>query len=84
MSLEVRGQLVQSNSRTFLTTTIYMLSVTDLDPKGTISEVRVPGHIWTYWMLADCQMQSEITLEIHRWNSKLTARHLQTLQQDIF
>ena len=32
---------MRSNSRTFSTTSIYMLSVTDFDPKGTISEVRV-------------------------------------------
>ena len=35
-----------------------MLSVTDFDPKGTISEVRVHADcIWTYWMLIDRQMQ---------------------------
>ena len=36
MSLEVRGQLMRSTSRTFLTTSICMLSVTDFDPKWTI------------------------------------------------
>ena len=35
-------------------------------------------------MLVDCQMQSEITPDLHRWISKLTARHLQILHQDIF
>ena len=34
---------MRSNSRTFSTTSIYVLSVTDFHPKGTISEVRVHG-----------------------------------------
>ena len=40
-----RGQFIRSNSRKLLahtsTTSIYMLSVSDFEPKGTISEVRV-------------------------------------------
>ena len=40
-SLEVRGQLMQSNSCRFWATFSYVLSVTDFDPKGTISEIRV-------------------------------------------
>ena len=55
-----------------------MLSVTDFDPKETISEF-TPGSIWTYWMLIDRQMQSDFMSKLHRWISKLTARHLQTL-----
>ena len=35
---EVRGQLIRSNSPIFSTTSIYMLSVTDFDRKGTIAE----------------------------------------------
>ena len=41
MSLAVRGQFIRSNSRAYSTTSIYMLSVTDFYPTGTISEVRV-------------------------------------------
>ena len=79
---EVRGQLIRSNSRIFSTTSIYMLSVTDFDPKGTISEVRVHagakfGHTGC-WSIAKCRP------ELHRWISKLTARHLQILHQEIF
>ena len=40
------------------------------------------GH--NYWMLVDRQMQSVFTPEPHRWISKLTARHLQILHQEIF
>ena len=36
-----QDQLIRSKSRLFSTTSIYMLSVTYFDPKGTISEVRV-------------------------------------------
>ena len=43
-----------------------------------------PGSIWTYWMLINRQMQSDFTSELHRWTSKLTARHLQILHQEIF
>ena len=35
--------LMRSNSCRYWTTVIYMLCVTDFDPKGTISEVRVHG-----------------------------------------
>ena len=34
------------------------------------------GSIWTNWMLIDRQMQSDFMAELHRWISKLTARHL--------
>ena len=64
-----------------------MLSVTDFFPKGTIYEVRVHAGAKFFppsYMLADRQMQSEITPELHRWISKLTARHLQILHQEIF
>ena len=59
-----------------------MLSVTDFDPKRTISEVRVHagakfGHTGC-WSIAKCRP------ELHRWISKLTARHLQILHQEIF
>ena len=40
-SLEVRGQLMRSNQYRSRPTSIYMLSVMDFDPKGTISKVRV-------------------------------------------
>ena len=42
---------MRSNSRTFSTTSIYMLSVTDFDPIGTISEVRV--HAGTHLDILD-------------------------------
>ena len=41
-----------------------------------------PASIWTCWMLIDRQMQSAFMPELHRWISKLTARHLH--HQDIF
>ena len=55
---------MRSNSRLFSTTSIYMLSVTDFDPKGTISEVRVHacakfGH--TAGILVDRQMHAGTT-----------------------
>ena len=55
-----------------------MLSVTDFVPKESFpgSEFK-PASIWTCWMLIDCQMQSAFTPELHRWITKLTARHLQ-------
>ena len=61
-----------------------MPSVTDFDPKWTISEVRVHagakfGHTGCF---VDRQMQSEFTPELHRWISKLTARKI--LHQEIF
>ena len=79
---EVRGQLIRSNSSIFSITSIYMLSVTDFDPKGTISEVRVNagakfGHTGC-WSIAKCRP------ELHRWISKLTARNLQILHQETF
>ena len=43
-----------------------------------------PGSIWTYCMLIDRQMQSDFMPKLHRWISKLTARHLQILHQEIF
>ena len=41
-----------------------------------------PASIWTCWMLIDRQMQSAFMPELHRWISKLIARHLH--HQDIF
>ena len=41
-----------------------------------------PASIWTCWMLIDRQMQSAFMPELHRWISKLTARHLH--HQEIF
>ena len=62
-----------------------MLSVMDFDPKGTISEVRVHSGLYLdILMLIDRQMQSEFMPELHRWISKLTARHLQIPHQEIF
>ena len=54
-----------------------MLSVTDLSQKESFpgSEFK-PASIWTCWMLIDRQMQSAFMPELHRWISKLTARHL--------
>ena len=43
-----------------------------------------PGSIWTYWMLIDRQMESQFLQELNRWISKVSARHLQVLHQDIF
>ena len=55
-----------------------MLSVTDLSQKGLFpgSEFK-PASIWTCWMQIDRQMQSPFMPELHRWISKLNARHLQ-------
>ena len=65
-----------------------MLSVTDFDPKGTISEVRVHAGLYLDKLDADHrvdrQMQSDFMSELHRWISKLTARHQQILHQEIF
>ena len=57
---------------------INMLSVTDLSQKESFpgSEFK-PASIWTCWMQIDRQMQSAFMPELHRWISKLTARHLQ-------
>ena len=57
---------------------INMLSVTDLSQKESFpgSEFK-PDSIWTSWMQIDRQMQSAFMPELHRWISKLTARHLQ-------
>ena len=43
-----------------------------------------PASIWTCWMLIDRQMQSAFMPELHRWISKLTARHLHHHALDIF
>ena len=61
-----------------------MLSVTDLYQKESFpgSEFK-PASIWTCWMLIDRQMQSAFMLELHRWISKLTARHLQGPPRDL-
>ena len=42
---------MRSNSCRSSSTSIYMLSVTDFDPKGTISEVRV--HAWPHLNILD-------------------------------
>ena len=57
---------------------INMVSVTDLSQKESFpgSEFK-PASIWTCWMQIDRQMQSAFMPELHRWISKLTARHLQ-------
>ena len=64
---------------------INMLSVTDFVPKESFpgSEFK-PASIWTCWMLIDRQMQSAFIPELHRWISKLIARHLQLVHQEIF
>ena len=56
-----------------------MLSVTDFVPKGIISGVRVRAGLHLEMLEADRSpnMQSAFLPELHRWISKLTARHLQ-------
>ena len=59
---EVRGQLIRSNSRIYSTSSIYMLSVTDFEPKGTISKVGVHagakfGHTGC-WSIDKCGQRS--------------------------
>ena len=55
-----------------------MLSVTDFVPKGIISGVRVQAGLHLDMLDADRSpnMQSAFLPELHRWISKLTARHL--------
>ena len=55
-----------------------MLSVTDFVPKGIISGVRVQAGLYLDMLDADRSpnMQSVFLPELHRWISKLTARHL--------
>ena len=62
---EVRGQLMRSHSCRSSTTSIYMLSVTDFDPKGTTSEVRVHagaklGHTGC-WSIAKCRFSTKFS-----------------------
>ena len=55
-----------------------MLSVTDFVPKGIISGVRVQAGLHLDMLDADRSpnMQSAFLPELHRWISKLTARHV--------
>ena len=55
-----------------------MISVTDFVPKGIISGVRVQAGLNLDMLDADRSpnMQSAFLPELHRWISKLTARHL--------
>ena len=55
-----------------------MLSVTDFVPKGIISGVRVQAGLHLDMLDADRSpnMQSAFLPKLHRWISKLTARHL--------
>ena len=55
-----------------------MLSVTDFVPKEIISGVRVQAGLHLDMLDADRSpnMQSAFLPELHRWISKLTARHL--------
>ena len=55
-----------------------MLSVTDFVRKGIISAVRVQAGLHLDMLDADRSpnMQSAFLPELHRWISKLTARHL--------
>ena len=57
---------------------INMLSVTDFVPKGIISGVRVQAGLHLDMLDADRSpnMQSAFLPELHRWISKLIARHL--------
>ena len=61
-----------------------MLRVTDLSQKESFpgSEFK-PASIWTCWMQIDRQMHSAFMPELHRWISKLTARHLQGSPGDL-
>ena len=63
---------------------INMLSIINLSQKESFpgSEFK-PASIWTCWMLIDRQMQSAFMPELHRWSSKLTARHLQGPSGDL-
>ena len=63
-----------------------MLSVTDFDPKGTISEVRV--HAGLYLDILDAD-QSPNAVRVHAGTTQVDfevdrARHLQILHQEIF
>ena len=93
-SLEVRGELMQSHQHRSSPVSIYMYKWED---RSTCLASRIstqkepfprseftPGSIWTYWMLIDRQMQSDFMSKLHRWISKLTARHLQILHLEIF
>ena len=55
-----------------------MLSVTDFVPKGILSGVRALAGLHLDMLDADRSpnMQSAFLPELHRWISKLTARHL--------
>ena len=57
-----------------------MLSVTDFVRKGIISGVRVQAGLHLDMRMLDADrspnMQSAFLPELHRWISKLTARHL--------
>ena len=57
---------------------INMLSVTEFVPKGIISGVRVQAGLRLDMLDADRSpnMQSAFMPELHRWISKLIARHL--------
>ena len=59
-----------------------MLSVTDFVPKGIISGVRVQAGLYLDTLHADRSPNAVSAVqrfmpELHRWISKLTARHLQ-------
>ena len=61
---------------------INMLSVTDFDPKGIISGVRVQAGLHLDMLDADRSPNtlSAFLPELHRWISKLIARHLHACQ----
>ena len=81
-SLDVRGQLMRSSPASIyivlVSRSINMLSVTDFVPKGIISGVRVQAGLHLDMLDADRSpnMQSAFLPELHRWISKLIARHL--------
>ena len=56
---------------------------TCVDLHVLVSRSIKPSCIWTSWMLIDRQMQSAFMPELHRWISKLTARHLQGPPRDL-
>ena len=64
-----------------------MLSVTDFDPKGTISEVRVHAVAGLYLDILEAD-RSPNTVRFHVGTSQVdfevTARHLQILHEEIF
>ena len=75
---ESRGWFFFLSRIVLVSRSINMLSVTDFVPKGIISGVRVQAGLHLDMLEADRSpnMQSAFLPELHRWISKLIARHL--------